>query len=249
MKLIVCIKEVPDTETYIKIGADQKSINEANVTFIMNPYDEYAVEEALKIQEARGGEVTAVTVGGERANDTLRTAIAMGVQNAVRIKSEQFVSDGLAIAKAYAGVIGGMGADLILLGKETIDDGSTQTGPMLGELLNLPCITMVTKLEIGDGKVTAEREVSGGVETIEAPMPCIITAQKGLNEPRYPSLRGKMMAKKAVIDEKDGAMDAVQVEILEMKSPPARGEARVVGEGADAVPELVRLLKEEAKVI
>lgn len=249
MNIIACIKEVPDTETYIKIGADKKSIVEEGVTFIMNPYDEYAVEEALAIQEARGGETAALTVGGERANEALRYALAMGVNKAVRVKQDEPLADGLAYAKLLASAIKDMPHDLILLGKETIDDGSTQLGPMLGEILNLPCITLVTKLEVSDGKVAAEREVSGGTEKIEASLPCIVTAQKGLNEPRYPSLRGKMTAKKAVIDERDGDSDAVQVEIAEMASPPARGEARVVGEGVEAVPELVRLLKEEAKVI
>ena len=249
MNIVVCIKEVPDTEAYIKIGTDQKSIDEANVTFIMNPYDEYAVEEALKIQEAQGGETTVITIGNERANEVLRSSLAMGMNNPIRIKSEDNISDGLTIAKMYASILKDMTYDLLLIGKETIDDGSTQIGPMLGELLNVPCITLVTKLEIGEGKVTAEREVSGGAEILEAPMPCIITAQKGLNEPRYPSLRGKMMAKKAIIDERNISVGDAQIEILSMTAPQSRGEAKVVGEGVDAVPELVRLLKEKAKVI
>jgi len=249
VNIVTCIKEVPDTEAYIKVGADQKSISDANVTYIMNPYDEYAVEEALKIKETLQGEVIAMTVGGERANEALRYAVAMGVNQVIRVKSETSIADGLVLAKAFAGVIKEMEYDLILLGKETIDDGSTQIGPMLGELLDLPCITLVTKLDVADGKVVAEREVGGAVETIEASLPCIITAQKGLNEPRYPSLRGKMMAKKAVIDERDAQIGDVQMEIVGMSSPQARGEAKVVGEGVEAVPELVRLLKEEAKVI
>ena len=249
MKIVVCIKEVPDTEAHIKPGADQKSIDEASVTFILNPYDEFAVEEALKIQEAKGGETTAVCIGGERANETLRAALAMGINNPVRIKSDGKIDDCLSSAKMYAEVLKDMEYDLLLMGKETIDDGSTQLGPMLGELLNIPCVTMVTGLEIGDGKVTAEREISGGKEIIECPMPCIITAQKGLNEPRYPSLRGKMMAKKAVIDEKDASPGDAKVQVVSVQRPPARGEAKLVGEGVDAVPELIRLLKEEAKVI
>lgn len=249
MDIITCIKEVPDTETYIKIGPDQKSINEANVTFIMNPYDEYAVEEALKIQEAGGGETTAVTIGGERANEALRYALAMGMNKAIRIKQEKAIADGLTFARLLANVIKDMPHDLILLGKETIDDGSTQIGPMLGEVMDLPCITMVTKLDVADGKVIAEREVSGGIEVIEASLPCIVTAQKGLNEPRYPSLRGKMMAKKAEIDEREAPGDESSIEIVAMSSPPSRGEVKIVGEGVEAVPELIRLLKEEAKVI
>ena len=249
MNIAVCIKEVPDTEAHIKPAADQKSIDEAGIAFIINPYDEYAVEEALKIQEAKGGETTAICIGGERANETLRAALAMGINKPVRIKSDAKIDDSLSSAKMFAEVLKDMEYDLVLMGKETIDDGSTQLGPMLGELLNIPCITMVTSLEIGDGKVTAEREISGGKEVIEAPMPCIITAQKGLNEPRYPSLRGKMMAKKAVIDERDASAGEARVQVVSVQRPPSRGEAKVVGEGVDAVPELVRLLKEEAKVI
>jgi len=139
--------------------------------------------------------------------------------------------------------------ELVFLGKETIDDGSMAVGPMLGELLSVPCITLATKVDVADGKVTVERELEAGTEVIEASLPCIITAQKGLNEPRYPSLRGKMMAKKAVIDVKEVSVDAAQVEVVSMQSPPARGEAKVVGEGVEAVPELVRLLKEEAQVL
>lgn len=249
MNIITCIKEVPDTEAYIKVGADAKSISEANVTFILNPYDEFAVEEALKIQESQGGEITAITIGGERSSEVLRYAVAMGVNKIIRIKNENPIYDGLAIAKLYAALIKDMTYDLILLGKETIDDGCMQIGPMLGELLDIPCITTVTKLEIGDGKVAASREVGGGTETMEAALPCIITAQKGLNEPRYPSLRGKMMAKKAEIEEKEIPMESAMVDIMGMQAPPSRGEAKVVGEGVEAVPELVRLLKEEAKII
>jgi electron transfer flavoprotein beta subunit len=244
---VVCIKEVPDTETYIKIGADQRSISEANVTFIMNPYDEYAVEEALKVQESKGGQTTAITLGGERANEVLRYALAMGVNQAVRVKCDKPLADVQAAAKMIASVLKDMKFDLLFLGKETIDDGSSQLGPVLGELLDLPCITQVTKLIIGDAGVTAEREVSGGTEVLEASMPCIITTQKGINEPRYPSLRGKMTAKKAVIDEREVPAGDIQVDIKSMASPPARGQAKVLG-GVEAVPELVRILR-ESKII
>jgi len=249
VKIVVCVKEVPDTETHIKIGQDQKSIDEGNVTFVMNPYDEYAVEEALRMKDKRGAETTAICIGTERANEVLRTAVAMGIDNAIRIKSDGMIFDGLSTAKMLAQVLKEMEFDLLLLGKEAIDDGNMQVGPMLGEQLDIPCITIVNKLDIGDGKVTAEREIEGGTEVIEASMPCIITAQKGLNEPRYPSLRGKMMAKKKQMDERDVTMDPPKVEVVSMSYPPARGAGKVVGEGVEAVPELVRLLREEAKAI
>ena len=249
MKVAVCVREVPDTETYIKLDASQKNIVESGVTFVMNPYDEYAVEEALKLQEGSGAETVAICPGTERADDVLRSAIAMGVQSAVRVNVPEPVWDSLAAAKILAEVLKEMDFDLLILGKEAIDDGTQHLGPMLGELLDMPCITVVTKLDVADGKVTAERESSEGVEVVEASTPCIITAQKGLNEPRYPSLRGKMMAKKAEIEVKEASAGAAQLEVTGMEYPPARGKAKVVGEGVEAVPELVRLLREEAKVI
>ena len=249
MKIIACIKEVPDTEASIQIGADKKTNNETHITYIMNPYDEYAVEAALKIQESNGGESTAITMGGERANEALRYAVSMGVNNAIRLKSDKKIDDAFVMAKALSEALSEMEYDLILLGKETIDDGSHQLGPMIGEFLGCPCITSVTKLDVTDKKVSAERETAGGIEVFEADLPCIITAQKGLNEPRYPSLRGKMIAKKAVIDERDVTVEPARTEIISLSAPPARGESKVVGDGVEAVPELIRLLREEAKVI
>jgi len=186
VKVVVCVREVPDTETYIKIDASQKNIVDANVTFVMNPYDEYAVEEALKLQESAGAETVAVCPGSARADDVLRSAVAMGVQSVIRVNVAEPIWDGLTTAKLLAGTLKEMDFDLLILGKEAIDDGTQQLGPMLGELLDLPCISLVTKLDVADGSVTAERESGEGVEVIEASTPCIITAQKGLNEPRYP---------------------------------------------------------------
>lgn len=249
MKIIVCIKEVPDTEAYLKIGADQKSVVESNVTFVINPYDEYAIEASLRIAETAGGETTAVCLGTERADEVLRSAVAMGVQKAVRIPVDRSPADSLAAARMLAEVLKTLEFDLLLLGKETIDDGSQALGPMLGELLGVPCISLATKLEVADGRVTVEREADGGVAVFEAPLPCIVTAHKGLNEPRYPSLRGKMMAKNAAIEIRAASAVDSKIEIVSMANPPARGAARVVGEGVGAVPELVRLLREEAKAI
>jgi electron transfer flavoprotein beta subunit len=249
VKILVCVKEVPDTEAYIKIASDQKSIDESDITFIMNPYDEYAVEEALKIQENSGGETTAICMGSERANEILRSAVAMGIENPVRIKCDDMIIDGLTTAKVLANALKDMEFDLLIMGKEAIDTGNMQIGPILGHLLDLPCITLVTKLEINDGKVIAERELENGTEVIEAQLPCIITAQKGLNEPRYPSLRGKMMAKKKEIDEREITVDEPNVKLVTLAYPQDRGESKIVGEGPEAVSELVRLLREEAKVI
>lgn len=214
----------------------------------MNPYDEFAVEEALKIKEKNGGEVILVCLGSERSISAIRTGLAMGADRAIHIK-ENRILNGLSVAKALAEILKGMNCDLILLGKQAVDDDNMQVGPMLAELMNLPSITVVTKLEIADSKVLAEREIEGGLEIVEAELPAVITAQKGLNEPRYPSLRGIMMAKKKPVEEVELQIPDSEIEILNMEYPEPRPEGKIVGEGPDAVKELVRLLKEEAKII
>ena len=249
MKIIVCLKQVPDTEASIKIGADQTSIAEESIKFVMNPYDEFAVEEAIKMKEAGKAEsITAISIGPDRAKEALKSALAMGVDEALLLKTDNKGIDSLAVAKALSQKIKEIGFDFILMGKEAIDDGNSQTGPMLAELLDIPCITTVTKLDVSD-KVVAEREVEGGVQVLETSLPCIITCQKGLNEPRYPSIRGVMMAKKKQIPEENIESGDSVVNVISFTYPPARSGGKLVGEGVDAVPELVRLLREEAKVI
>lgn len=250
MKIAVCLKQVPDTEANIKIASDQKTIDESAIKFIVNPYDEYAIEEALKLKESQGAEaVIAISLGPDRAKDALRTAVAMGVDDVVLLKTSANSSDALSTAKILAAKIKELGADMILLGKEAIDDGNMQVGPMLSELLNIPCITVVTKLEVNGNSVKAEREIEGGVEVLETTMPCIITCQKGLNEPRFPSIRGVMMAKKKQILEETVELEDAKLVVSSLTYPQARSEGKVVGEGAEAVSELIRLLREEAKVI
>lgn len=250
MKVIVCMKQVPDTEANIKIDSDNKSISEAGIKFIINPYSEYAVEEAIKLKEAGKAEsVTAISWGPERVTEALKTAVAMGVDDVLLLKTDTSSVDTFSTAKILAEKIKSMEYDLIIMGKETIDDGSMQLGPMLGELLNIPCVTVVTKLDVDGEQVTAKREIEGGSETVETTTPCIITCQKGLNEPRYPSIRGVMMAKKKQITAEPVSYESENVSINNLSYPAARAEGKVVGEGADAVPELVRLLREEAKVL
>lgn len=248
MKIFVPVKYVPDTEAIVIVGEDGKSIKKDNVTFVMNPYDEYAVEESLKLKEAFGGEVSVITVGDEDSVRVLRTAIAMGVDAAVRIKSDA-VNDPSVVAKMLAEALKGREFDIIFLGMKAVDDDSGVVGPMLAEHLNLPCVTMITKLEIGEGKAIARRETEAGIEVVETKLPAVFTAQKGLNEPRYPKPKGIMKAKKMPIEELEPSEVAPGIEILEMKLPPPRPEGRIVGEGVDAVPELVRLLKDEAKIL
>ncbi len=250
MKIAVCVKRVPDSEARIKIGADAKSIDESGVKFVLNPYEEYAVEEALKLKEAVGsGEVVAISVGSEVSQETIRTALAMGADRGVLLKSDAVPLDPLPVAQALAAELKDGEYDLIVFGKVATDDYSHGVGVMVAELLGLPCVSAIVALEIADGKGKAEREIEGGVEVVEFSLPAVITAEKGLNEPRYPALRGIMMAKKKPLDVKDVSLDAGGIEVVGLAYPPERQAGRIVGEGADAVPALVDALRSEAKVL
>jgi len=249
VNIIVCIKQVPDTETKVKVGPDGKTIDPAGVNYILNPYDEFAVEEGLRIKEKHGGEVTVVSLGPDRVTSAIRTALAMGADKGVHIKLDDTYLDSHAVASVLADTLKELPYDIILMGKQAVDDDNLQVGPRVATLLGIPCVTVVTKLEIGDGKLVAEREVEGGTEVIEASLPAVVTAQKGLNEPRYASVKGIMMAKKKPIEEKTVDAPETQLEIVKMDYPPERQAGKFIGKGVDDVPELVRRLHEEAKVI
>jgi electron transfer flavoprotein beta subunit len=250
VKIAVCIKRVPDTETRVKIGSDAVSIDETGVKFILNPYDEFAVEEALRRKEKAGaGEVVIVSLGPEAAQETIRTALAMGADRGVILKADRIPADGLAVACALAAELKEGGYDLILFGKMAVDDYNHQVGPMVAELLGVPCVTAIAKLEIEGRAGVAEREVEGGVEVVEFSLPTVLTTDKGLNEPRYPALKGIMAAKKKPIDVKPAALGEVRLRVTNLSLPAERKAGRIVGEGPDAVPELVRLLQTEAKVL
>lgn len=248
MKIAVCVSHVPDTATKIKIGSDEKSIDPTGVTFVVNPYDEYAIEEALKTKEKFGDEVFAISVGSESSKESIRKALAMGADNGILLKDDN-ARDSFAVAKALAEEIKTLGCQIVFMGKQSVDFDNSITGQLTAELLGYSCITTVVSLKIEDKKVTAEREIEGGKEVVESELPIIITAQKGLNEPRYASLKGIMAAKKKVIDEKPAAICENHSEILKMYNPPPKNAGRILGTDAYAVPELVRLLREEAKVI
>ncbi|MEW5929967.1 MAG: electron transfer flavoprotein subunit beta/FixA family protein [Gemmatimonadota bacterium] len=248
MKSIVCVKRVPDTETRIRIAGDGGSIETAGVKYVLNPYDEFAVEAALKHKEAAGsGEVTVVTAGGAESAETLRTALAMGADAAVLVKTDRPVQ-GLAAARVLAEEIRGREYDLLLFGLRAVDDDLQAVGPMTAELLGIPLASAVTEFSVEGGRVTAQREIEGGVEVVELRLPCALTLTKGAYEPRYASLKGIMAAKKKPLEEKPAAAagDAAQ---QQLSYPAERQAGRIVGQGADAVPELVRLLREEAKVL
>ena len=249
MKIAVCIKRVPDTETRIKIGADGKSIDESGVKFILNPFDEYAVEEALRLQEQAGGEVVVVCLGTEASQETIRTALAMGADSGVLLKVPSLPLDHLVVARALAAELEQGSFDIILFGKLAIDDYGQAVGTMVAELLGLPSVSAITRLEVTDNRATAQREVEGALEVVEFSLPAVVTAEKGLNDPRYPALRGIMLAKKKPLQIKDVDLEQGGIEVLELALPSERRAGRIVGEGPDAVPALVDALRNEAKVI
>lgn len=262
MNLIVCLKEVPDTETRIEVRGGK--IVEEGIQYVVNPYDEFALEEALKWQEAHGGKVTLVSLGPERARESILKGLAMGADEVYHLSDPAFLGgDAYATAKALAAAIQKLGEyDAIFCGKQAVDDDNAAVGAMLAEMLDLPHISVVTRLELGsDGRsVRAEREIEGGREVVEAPLPAVITAQKGLNEPRYPSFKGIRQARSKPftqwtvadvgIDPSVVGVNGARVQVLEILPPPERPPGRIIpGEPAEAAREVVRLLREEAKVI
>jgi len=248
VKSIVCIKRVPDSEARIRVAGDGVGIDPAGVKYVMNPYDEIALEEALRLKEKAGdGLVTVLSVGPEESKEILRTALAMGADEAVLLASPES-ADGLVIARALAEEIGDREYDLILFGKQAIDDDNMQVPAMVAELLRVPCASVVVKLQVEGRHVVAHREIEGGHEIVEFDLPAVIGAQKGLNEPRYPSLKGIMAAKKKPLEVKEIGLAEPKVRIVALQEPPPRAGGEVVGEGPEAVPELVRRLRDRALI-
>ncbi len=246
----VCIKQVADTETRVKVGPDGRSLDPSGVTWILNPYDEFALEEALRIREKEGGgEVVVISLGGPGVQAALRGALAMGADRAIHLQTDVPGPDPLAVARALAAELGRLGAGIVWFGKQAVDDDQAQVGPMVAELLDLPGVTVVAKLDLEAGKVTVEREIEGGREVVEVTLPAVLAADKGLNEPRYASLKGIMAAKKKAIDEKPAALGEPRLEVVALALPAPRKAGRVVGQGVAAVPELLRLLREEARAL
>jgi len=257
MNIVVCIKQTFDTEAKIVLDSNGK-IESNGVNLVINPYDEFAVEEALKIKEKFGGEVTLISMGGARAQESLRTALAMGCDKAVLINDPALENpDEWACAEILAKAVSQIPYDIILAGRIAVDDGSSQVAVRLAEVLNIPSVSCALKLEVEENKATVTREIDGGTELIEVSLPVVITAQKGLNVPRYPTMPGIMKAKKKelkVITLADIGISATDLPIKmcvqKISLPnPRKGGKKIPGEAAEAARELARLLREEAKVL
>jgi electron transfer flavoprotein beta subunit len=248
MKIAVCVNHVPDTETKVKIAPDGKSIDRTGVNFMLAPYDEIAVEEGLRMREKFTGEVTVISLGSDKHKEALRKALAMGADKAVLLKDDS-ERDSFGVAVGLASALKPLAPDVILFGKQSIDYDDAQVGTLVAEMLGMPSVNVVVKIEIQDAKASCVREIEGGHETVEVTLPAVFLAQKGLNDPRYPSLKGIMAAKNKPIEEHAAAPAEQRVEILGMHKPAAKAAGRIVGTDKTAVPELVRLLHEEAKVI
>ena len=257
MNIAVCIKQVPDTETKIKLNADASWIDTAGVKWIVSPYDEFAIEEALRLKEKNAGStVTVFAAGPARVVDAIRTALAMGADNGVHVEIPETADNNFA-AKALAGALKKEPKiDIVFTGKEAIDDGAAQTGQLIAEYAGLSCVTVVLNAEYGQASVKVKREVEGSaIEQIEAQYPVLIAAQKGLNEPRYASLPNIMKAKKKEVK----MLKAADVGVADSDQkiryrhfqlpPPKQAGKKISGDPATQAKELARLLHEEAKVI
>lgn len=252
MKIAVCIKRVPEMDVKFRIAASGRAVDEAGLKWDMSDFDGYAVEAALQLIERLGtGEVVVISLGPDATQEVLRKALSMGATRAVHLKCDQVPFDSAAIAAALAAELKDGAYDLIMFGKMAIDSAAGVVGVMVGELLDVATVHACSKLEIANGKGGGEarRELEGGAELVRFPLPAVVTIDEGIARPRYPSLKGIMAAKKKPMESKPAQLGAVRVTVDAMALPPERGAGRIVGEGAAAVPELVRLLQTEAKVL
>ncbi len=263
MNIVVLLKQVPDTETKIRIGGDGKSIDAADIKWIMNPYDEYAVEAALRLQDSVGAKVTILSMGPQRAVESIRTALAMGADQGVLVDDPAAEgSDALGKAKVLAAALRSLDFDLVFCGHRAVDDDENQVGIMVAELMGIAHLGLAVSIEVGDGKVKIERPIEGARVTLEGTLPALVTfgGAHAVWNPRYASLPGIMKAKKKPLETKtiadlglssdDVGAQGAKVKVISMELPAERQPGRKLeGETADKAKELVRLLHEEAKVI
>jgi len=257
VEIVACLKQVPDTETQIKVASDGMSIDKSDIKWVMNPYCEFGVEEALRVKEKFGGSVTVISLGPAKVVESLRTALAMGADKAVHIETETTDLDPLTTAELLAAAIKEMPHDLIFCGQRGVDNDHAQVGAALAEVLDLPHIAVATKAELAEdgSKAMIHRPVEGQTMVYECTLPLLLTAQKGLNEPRYASLPGIMKAKKKPMDKKTpdalGVTIGSRLDVTKITPPPERAAGKIIeGETVEEkAVELVRLLHDEAKVV
>ena len=236
MNILVCISQVPDTTTKVQVASDGISIDKTGVKFILNPYDEFALEEGLQLREKFGGTVTALTVGGETSKEILRTALAMGADKAILIKDEH-KNDSYSVAFQISEIAKNMNPDILMLGRQSIDYDSFAMAPML------------SSLTIDGNLIKAERDIEGGKEVLESSLPCVISAQKGLNNPRYPKLPDIMKAKSKPIEEIPSLSTDARISTMAMQLPISKRIGKVSGDSESEISDIVLALHEEAKVI
>ena len=242
MKVLVAVKRVVDYNVKIRVKADGSGVELANVKMSMNPFDEIGVEEAVRLKEAgKATEVVAVSIGPAQAQETLRTALAMGADRAILIKTDDLVEP-LAVAKMLKGVVAAEAPEIVILGKQAIDDDCNQTGQMLAALLGWPQATFTSKLEPGSGEAQITREIDGGLQMLKVKLPAVVTTDLRLNQPRYASLPNIMKAKKKPLDEKTpadyGVSTAPRLKVVKTEEPPKRQAGIKVGSPAELVAKL-----------
>jgi electron transfer flavoprotein beta subunit len=263
VKILVFVKQVVATDARVRVAADGRSVDTSGVELVLNPFDEYALEEALRIKEKRGGEVIAATLGPDKSAEVLRTALALGADRAVHVKDPSAMGgDIYATANVLAAIAKSVGPDLIFVGKQAVDDDGAAVGLAMAGILGWPSVGVAVSFELSDDGKSAvvHREIEGAHEIVETPLPAVITAQKGLNEPRYATLKGIMTAKKKPIEEATVASLGLDTSsageagsgwrIVQLAPPAERGQGKKLeGDPVEIARELVRLLHEEAKVI
>jgi electron transfer flavoprotein beta subunit len=250
LDVVVCVKRVPDTETKVRLAADGKSLDLAAAQWITAPYDEMAVEKALRLRDAAGGgSVTVVTVGPAEASKELRTALAMGADKAIHVVASTALLDATATSEALAAALSGVHADVYLCGKQATDDDDAAVGPMLAARLGVPCVAFTTSLDVEGGKAVARRELDGEVEVLEVDLPALFTAQKGLAEARLPGLKGIMAAKKKPLEERPLHTTGARTEVRALATPPARAACVKVPATPEGIRGLLNALRTERGVL
>ena len=256
MRIFVCVKPVPDTAAKIKVGADGKHID-ASVKFVLGPYDSRCVSRATALRDAAGGDAEVVVVsagagkGESDAKKRIKDALALGCNRGINIPDDGAENrDPLAVAKGLAAAIKGEGGhDLIFCGRQAVDDQAMSVGPMLATLLGVPCVTDAVSIELGEGKATVVRAAEGRQETLEVTLPAVITGQRDIGDEKYPKLKDILKAKKKKVATFEHSWDAPKYEVTALNPPPEPAAGKIVGEGPDAVPELLKLLQDEAKAL